>query len=568
MHAAQDNAGRPPTGRPDAHGLDTESPPQGLAGQDPDDDAFNQPPPLGDINLATADTALMDSARAFGITEGLAGFGAEWGTAERFALGRLANDYPPALHSRDPQGRRCDIVEFHPAYHALMAESTAAGLSSLGWEGTPRARQRRAARLYLASEVEAGHVCPLTMTHAAPAALAAAPHLLREWLPRIRSRTYDGRFLPFWEKAGVTLGMGMTEKQGGTDVRTNTTFATPTGRDEYEITGHKWFFSAPMCDAFLVLAQAPSGLTCFLMPRFRPDGRVNALRLVRLKPKLGNRSNASSEVEFARAFAWRVGEEGRGIATIIEMVQLTRLDCAVSSAALMRIALTHAIHHARHRSVFQRRLIDQPLMMSVLADLALEAEAATALSLRLARSFDAEHADEREAARRRLLTPVVKFALCKAAPAFVAEAMEVLGGNGYVEDGVMPRLYREAPVNAIWEGSGNVMALDLVRGATQHPHMLEAVLTDLVAACADLPGARETAAEVAGCLTRGDREGNARRAADRLAQLAAASALMETAPPTVAEAFARSRLTERHAAFGTASICGAHAILLQRALAA
>lgn len=533
------------------------------------DDAFNQPPPFGDVNLATIDRALMDSAAPDGDLEELAAFGANWGAADQLALGRLANENLPELHSHDPRGRRCDIVEFHPAYHALMAQSFQAGLHSSSWDVAGRRRSgRRAAHLYLISQVEAGHVCPLTMTHAAPAALAAAPQLLRDWLPRIRSRNYDGRFLPYWEKAGVTIGMGMTERQGGTDVRTNQSRAEPIGGDEYEITGHKWFFSAPMSDAFLVLAQAPKGITCFLMPRFRPDGAVNGLKLVRLKKKLGNRSNASSEVDFDRAFAWRVGEEGRGIHTIIEMVQLTRLDCAVSSAGLMRHALSQAVHHARHRTVFQKKLVDQPAMSVLLADLALEAEAMTALAVRLARSFDHGDDNPEEVARARILTPAVKFAVCQAAPCFVFEAMQVMGGNGYVEDSAIPRLYREAPVNSIWEGTGNVMALDLVRVAGREPDALAMVLDDLVRDTNDLPEARAAAEEVARDLRGSDREMKARAATLRLATLAATAALAQCAPPAVTAAYVAARLARPRLAYGANHVGQAGELLLERALSA
>jgi putative acyl-CoA dehydrogenase len=369
--------------------------------------------------------------------------------------------------------------------------------------------------------------------------------------------------VPWWEKEGVTLGMGMTERQGGTDVRTNTTTAVPAG-EGYLITGHKWFMSAPMCDFFLVLAQAMGGLTCFLMPRFRPDGSVNALHFQRLKDKLGNRSNASSEVEFADAFAWRVGEEGRGVRTIIQMVQLTRLDCAIASAGLMRMALAQALHHARHRIVFQKRLVEQPMMAGVLADMALEAEAAIALVMRLCRSFDLAASDPGEAARARLLTPAVKFWVCKRAPAFVYEAMECLGGNGYVEDSLLPRLYREAPVNAIWEGSGNVMALDVLRAAT--PDTLQAVLDGLAVDAEGLPGVRETRALISQALSAG--EAQARLAVERLALLAAAAALRVSAPAAVAELFARTRLVGlRGVMLGTSDISIAErAELLARAL--
>ena len=378
-----------------------------------------------------------------------------------------------------------------------MAESIAAGLHAATWQadGTRAAAPAevaRGARFYMACQVEAGHCCPITMTRAAVAALAAEPALRDRMMPKIVSRTYDPRFRPATEKAGITLGMGMTEKQGGTDVRANTTRAVPAG-EGYLVTGHKWFLSAPMCDAFLVLAQAPGGLTCFLMPRFRPDGTVNALHLERLKSKLGNRSNASSEVEFVEAFAWRVGEEGRGVRTIIDMVQLTRLDCALGSAGLMRMAVAQAVHHARHRTVFQRRLGDQPMMRTLLADLALELEGAVALVMRLCRSFDHAASNPAEAARARLLTPAVKYWICKSAPGFIYEAMECLGGNGYVEEAPLARLYREAPVNAIWEGSGNVMCIDVLRALVRDGEAAHAVIEDLARATAGLPGAVEAA---------------------------------------------------------------------------
>ena len=457
----------------------------------------NQSPPYEDVDLFGSDQPLRDAvANNAGGADGeaLSAFGRRWGAAAMFERGRLANAHPPRLEALDARGFRRDTVEFHPAYHNLMAESVAEGLASSTWraDATPAsspAQVTRAARFYMAAQVESGHLCPLTMTRAAVAALTAEPELAAMVVPKMVTRRYDQRFLPWWEKEGVTLGMGMTERQGGTDVRTNTTTAVPAG-EGYLITGHKWFMSAPMCDFFLVLAQASGGLTCFLMPRFRPDGAVNALHFQRLKDKLGNRSNASSEVEFVDAFAWRVGDDGRGVRTIIQMVQLTRLDCAIASAGLMRMALAQALHHARHRIVFQKRLVDQPMMAGVLADMALEAEAAIALVMRLCRSFDLAASDPREAARARLLTPAVKFWVCKRAPAFVYEAMECLGGNGYVEDSLLPRLYREAPVNAIWEGSGNVMALDVLRAATSE--VVQTVLDALAVDGEGLPGVRET----------------------------------------------------------------------------
>src|SRR5262245_26245994 len=500
------------------------------------EEVLNQSPPYVDVDLYASDRPLQSAVAANGGARdaaALSGFGKHWGRAEMFDLARAANANPPELKTFDAKGFRLDVVEFHPAYHHFMAESVAAGLAASTWRenGTPArapAQVVRAARFYMAVQVETGHLCPITMTHAAVAALAVERALVAKFMPKIMSRRYDPRFRPWCAKGGVTLGMGMTEKQGGTDVRTNTTRAAPAG-EGYGITGHKWFMSAPMCDAFLVLAQAQGGLTCFLMPRFRPDGSVNGLHFQRLKDKLGNRSNASSEVEFADAFAWRVGEEGRGVRTIINMVQLTRLDCASASAGLMRMALAQAIHHARYRTVLQKRLADQPMMRTVLADMALEVEAATALTLRLARSFDLAEGDPREAARARLLTPAVKYWVCKRAPGLICEAMECLGGSGYVEESILPRLYREAPVNAIWEGSGNVMCLDVLRALGR-----------------DGEAARAVAAQ--------DAEGEARAAVDRLALLAAAAALQQSAPE-VAHLFARTRLEERHGAiYGTSEI--------------
>jgi putative acyl-CoA dehydrogenase len=530
----------------------------------------NQSPPYEDVDLYGSNRPLMDAVASNtgdAATDGLVAFGRRWGSAAMFELGRQANAHPPQLEALDPQGFRRDTVEFHPAYHDLMTESIAEGLGASTWSPSatpapPPAQVLRAARFYMAAQVETGHLCPLTMTRAALAPLTAEPKLAALVAPKIVARRYDRRFLPWWEKEGVTLAMGMTERQGGTDVRTNTSKAVPAG-EGYLIAGHKWFMSAPMCDFFLVLAQAGGGLTCFLMPRFRPDGSVNALHFQRLKVKLGNRSNASSEVEFADAFAWRVGEEGRGVRTIIQMVQLTRLDCAVASAGLMRMALAQALHHARHRIVFQKRLVDQPMMASVLADMALEAEAAVALVMRLCRSFDLAATDPREAARARLLTPAVKFWICKGAPAFVYEAMECLGGNGYVEESLLPRLYREAPVNAIWEGSGNVMALDVLRALAQDG--AQPVLDALTEDAAGLPGVREARALIGQALSAG--EAQARLAVERLALLAAAAALRASAPASVAELFARTRLgAPRGAMLGTSDVKAAEIeVLLARA---
>lgn len=538
-------------------------------------DVFNQSPPFEDVDLFATDRALQEAVRHNGVddAQALGALGRQWGTADLMAAARLANEYTPRLKTFDAKGFRQDIVEFHPAYHAFMTASVAAGLHVMTWkqDGTPAgvpSEVARAARYYMVAQVENGHMCPITMTRASVAALALEPSVLAALMPKIFSRTYDPTFRPWWEKTGITLGMGMTEKQGGTDVRANTTRAEPVG-EGYRITGHKWFMSAPMCDVFLVLAQAPGGLTCFALPRFRPDGSINGLRLQRLKDKLGNRSNASSEVEFADAFAWRVGEEGRGVRTIIEMVQLTRLDCAIASAGLVRMALAQAVHHTRHRTVFQKRLADQPMMRAVTADMALESEGMLALVMRLARSFDLAPRDRAEAARARLLTPAVKYWVCKRAPAFCYEAMECLGGNGYVEDGMLARLYREAPVNAIWEGSGNVMCLDVLRALARDADDAQAVLSTLVGAC-DSPAARDSAAFIVKTLSGPGSELHARAAVEQLALLATAAALAEGAPAFVSAAFIDTRLAGRiGATFGSAALDRATIeALLDRALPA
>jgi putative acyl-CoA dehydrogenase len=539
------------------------------------DEVLNQSPPYVDVNLYDSDQPLQDAVAANGgerDASALSGFGRHWGTAEMFDLARAANEHSPELKAFDAKGFRRDAIEFHPAYHQLMTESVGAGLAASTWrdDATPAhapAQVLRAARFYMAAQIETGHLCPVTMTHAAVAALALERELVVKLMPKITSRRYDSRFRPWWEKRGITLGMGMTEKQGGTDVRTNTTRAEPAGNG-YAITGHKWFMSAPMCDAFLVLAQAPGGLTCFLMPRFRPEGSINGLHFQRLKDKLGNRSNASSEVEFVDAFAWRVGEEGRGVRTIINMVQLTRLDCAIASAGLMRMALAQAVHHARYRTVFQKHLIEQPMMHTVLADLSLEVEAATALVMRLARSFDLASSDPREAARARLLTPAVKYWVCKSAPGVIGEAMECLGGNGYVEESLLPRLYREAPVNAIWEGSGNVMCLDVLRAVGREREAAREVLAALAEETADLSGARAAHVVVERAFSADNPEADARAAVDRLAHLATAAALGQSAGYEIANLFARSRIENRHGAiYGTSEIAPEEARrLIDRAL--
>lgn len=526
-------------------------------------EVFNQSPPYENVDLFASDLPLMEAVRTnggAGERAALSAFGRHWGRADVMALGRDANENPPHLHAFDANGLRSDTVAFHPAYHRLMGESIAAGLHGSTWAENGRhapapSEVLRAARFYMAAQVETGHLCPITMTRAALAALAAEPVLAAKIVPKVLSRSYDPTFRPWWQKSGMTLGMGMTEKQGGTDVRANTTTATPDG-EGYTIVGHKWFMSAPMSDAFLVLAQAPGGLTCFLLPRFRPDGSVNALRLQRLKDKLGNRSNASSEVEFAGAFAWRIGAEGAGIRTILQMVQLTRLDCALASAGLMRMALAQAVHHCRHRNAFGKRLADQPMMHAVLADMALELEGAVALVMRLCRAFDRAADDAGEAAYARLITPAAKYWICKTAPAFIYEAMECLGGNGYVEESTLPRLYREAPVNAIWEGSGNVMCLDVLRALKGEAE------ADIAAALS-----RETTIVQAGSAADLD-EAQARALVGKLALMAGAQALKASAPAAVTDAFIRTRLMQSHATLYGAAVLEPPAtkLLLQRVL--
>jgi putative acyl-CoA dehydrogenase len=524
----------------------------------------NQVPPFDDINLFTTDACLRAAVKCGGAeaeTEQLSEFGSDWGRSEIFDLGRLANDFPPRLRVVDPRGNRLDLIEYHPAYHALMRKSVAAGLHASTWDATS-SQVGRAARLFMAYQIESGHICPITMTHACIAALIGEPALLARWREKIVNRNYDLRHIPWWEKSSVMIGMGMTERQGGTDVRSNETAAVAR-HDHYEISGHKWFMSAPMCDAFLILAQAPEGLTCFLLPRFRPDGELNGLHFQRLKDKLGNRSNASSEVTFADAYAERIGPVGRGIRTIIKMVQLTRLDCAVASAGLMRMGLAQAVHHARHRNVFQRWLSDQPLMRSVLSDLALESWAATALAFRLARAFDRSASDPLEAGYARLMTPAVKYLLCKLAPSFVAEAMECLGGNGYVEENPLARMYREAPVNAIWEGSGNVMALDVLRAASRAPDTTNAVLDQLTQteAFTGLSVIETLKTQ----LLQDKNEQTARRITERLARAGAVAALAEFASD-FAQAYAQSRFSDAHSLWGASKLGDLEARLLDLTL--
>lgn len=510
----------------------------------------NQPLALEPSDLWAGDVVLREAVEreGGGWAEGfLAAYGVLAG-GELQALARQANDSRPRLEAFDARGERIDRVAFHPAYHALMQTAVQHGVPGFAWRHAdrPGAHVARAALMYLHYQADQGSSCPLTMTYASVPAIAHAPALARDWLPRIHSASYDPSHRPGWEKHGVTIGMGMTEKQGGSDVRANTTRATPVagGHDLYSLVGHKWFFSAPMCDAFLVLAQAPGGLSCFLLPRFAPDGSLNAVRIQRLKDKLGDWSNASAEVEFQGALAWRVGDEGRGVATILQMVALTRLDCLLGSAALMRQGLARALHFARQRQTFGVRLVEHGLMRNVLADLALESEAATALAFRVARAVDAGGRDPSEAALARLTTALGKYWVCKRAPAFLGEAMECLGGIGYVEETGMPRLYRQAPLNSIWEGSGNIQCLDVLRALAREPECADAFFAELAAA----KGANALLDAEAGTLAGWLQEPaqalmpRARQLAERMALALQASVLLRSAPAEVADAFCAARL--------------------------
>jgi len=513
----------------------------------------NQSPPFEDVNLFGSDRALRDAVAregAGGAVAWLSKLGARAGRRDSLELGRLANENPPKLRLFDARGRRMDEVEYHPAYHALMGMSASTGLHCSVWshlkdgsEPAPARNVERAAAFYMAAQMEAGHLCPITMTNASICVLRHGEPHAKLWLSRLLARDYDPSFQSVPAKRAATVGMGMTERQGGTDVRSNTTRAERAEQGEYLLTGSKWFMSAPMSDAFLVLAQAPEGLSCFFMPRFLPDGTQNPILIQRLKDKLGNRSNASCEVAFERTHAWLLGEEGRGVSTIIEMVTATRLDCAISSAGLMRWALALALHHCRHRVVFGRPLIEQPLMRAVLADMALDQEAAVALVFRLARAFDRADDDETEAAFARLMTPAIKYWVCKVLPAFAYEAMECLGGNGYVEEGTIARLFRESPINAIWEGSGNVMCLDVMRVARKSPDAVMALLDSLGAKAGNDAVLRPAVGDLRGAFASTDLdETSLRRLVERLVHVVAASLLRAHAPAAVADAFIASRL--------------------------
>ena len=517
----------------------------------------NRVPLLPGFNAFAADRPLREALIREGGAWGeppLLGFGALSG-GELLELGFAANVHKPRLRSFDAQGNRLDEVEFHPAYHRIMELAMAHGVHAFAWRNADRAGAHvvRLALAYLHAQAEQGTGCPLTMTHACVPALRHEPALAEAWLPRATSTSYDPRSIPADQKRGCTIGMGMTEKQGGSDVRANTTQAHPRGGDEYELVGHKWFLSAPMCDAFLVLAQAPGGLTCFLMPRFRPDGSRNPVRIQRLKDKLGNWSNASSEVELCGAYAARVGKEGRGVAAIIGMVALTRLDCMMGSAAIMRQALVQAIHHARHRKAFGRRLLEHPLMQNVLADLALESEAATALMLRIARAVDGAGQSAREAALARLGTALGKYWICKRAPAFVNEAQECLGGAGYVEESILPRLYREAPLNSIWEGCGNIQCLDVLRALGREEDTRDALFAELSSARGGHPALDREVDWLRQALAERDSlEPRSRLVTERAALALQAATLVRAGENVVSDAFCESRLgTGRGLVFGT-----------------
>jgi putative acyl-CoA dehydrogenase len=528
----------------------------GAAGLDPygaaTHEVFNQPVELVDYNLFDSDSALKESVRREGAewaANALGAFGARAGSADYLELGALANKHPPELDTHERYGRRIDLVRFHPSYHALMRAAIEEGIHSSPWtEPREGAHVARAARSYMQSQVEAGHGCPITMTFASVPCLKAEPDLAAAWLPKITARTYDPRNVPVEQKQGVTIGMAMTEKQGGSDVRANTTCAIPIGPEgagqAYELVGHKFFVSAPMCDAFLALAQAPGGLSCFLVPRWRPDGTKNPLQVLRLKRKMGNVSNASSETELRGALGWMVGCEGRGVATIIEMVAMTRFDCMIGSSAGMRMAVSQAIDHCRQRKAFGALLVDQPIMAAVLADLAIEAEASLTLTMRLGRALD-HREDKHEDALVRLGTAIGKYWICKRAPGHAYEALECIGGSGVMEDSPMPRLYREAPINAIWEGSGNVQCLDIARAISRAPQTLEAYFAEVGSAKGECP-ALDVHLEALKDDMRdlSDFEIRARDVCDRLALGLQAAALVRAGSPIV-DAFARSRLESR-----------------------
>lgn len=523
-------------------------------------EVMNQPPALQDYNTFLSDTALREMAVRFGTHKheaDLIEYGELTGRAEMIEHGFQANEQKPVLHTHDRHGHRVDLVKFHPAYHELMETALGHGLHSSPWmHPGPGAHVKRAIKYYLHTQVEAAHGCPVTMTFAAVPTLMQNDFVAKHWLPKVLATHYDPRNVPFSEKQAVTLGMAMTEKQGGSDVRSNTTRAYPLydkgAEHAYELVGHKYFVSAPMSDAFLVLGQAPGGLTCFLLPRWRPDGSKNPLQIQRLKNKMGNVANASSETELRGALAWRIGEEGRGVRTIIDMVALTRFDCMIGSSAGMRQATAQALHHCAHRSAFGTRLSEQPLMMNVLADLAIESEAALAYTLRMAQALDHQD-DPAEQRLLRLGTAIGKYWICKRTPGHAYEAMESIGGSGLMEDCIMPRLFRESPVNSIWEGSGNVQCLDVLRASQKEPETLQAFLDEVGQAEGEHPEFDQFMSRLEHDLDDdSDIQYRARDLTERLALAMQASLLLRGSCPVVADAFCRSRLAQTaRATYGT-----------------
>jgi putative acyl-CoA dehydrogenase len=539
-------------------------------------EVFNQSEPLVGYNLYTTNVALREAVAREGAAwadANLTNWGEYLGLAETYEQAVLANKFEPVLKLFDRFGNRRDEVEFHPAWHAIMTAIVAQGIHSAPWaDPKPGAHVARAAAAMMQTEIESGSQCPTTMTYGVVPTLEKRPDIAKVWLPKIYTRTYDKRFVPIAQKSGALIGMGMTEKQGGSDVRTNTTQATATGttQDPYLLIGHKWFFSAPMCDAFLVLAQTKAGPSCFFLPRWLPDGTLNAIRIQRLKDKLGNRSNASSEVEFQNAQGFLIGEEGRGVPTIIDMATYTRLDCALGSTGLMHQAVAQALHHSTYRMAFGKKLNEQPLMQNVLADLALESEGAIALIMRTARAFEVEHT-EAENLFKRVVTPAAKYWICKRSPAVGLEAMEALGGNGYVEEGVMARVYREMPLNSIWEGSGNVMCLDVLRAFAKSPEALEVIREEWRAAQGSNTILDEYASkleqDLSVALKSETIERNARRLTERLALCISSSLLVRHAPDAVSDAFCSSRLAgDWGHAFGTLNNSAKLKEIIERAM--
>ena len=512
----------------------------------------NQPQPLQDYNLYQADAALRESVAREGAAwaeDELQAFGKLAGSQEVIELGFQANENKPVLHTHDRYGRRIDEVRFHPAYHRLMQIAIEHGLHASHWsDPKDGAHVARAAKYYLHSQVEAAHCCPITMTSAVIPSLRLQPDVAAHWEPKILARHYDWRNVPAEQKTGITIGMAMTEKQGGSDVRANTTRAYPFGSggpgQAYELVGHKYFVSAPMCDAFLVLAQAPGGLSCFLLPRWRPDGSKNPLQIQRLKNKMGNVANASSETELRGAYALMIGEEGRGVATILKMVSMTRFDCMIGSASGMRQAAAQALHHCAQRSAFGKRLSEQPLMQNVLADLVIENEAALAMTMRMARALDRMENDPSERLLMRMGTAVGKYWICKRTPGHAYEAMECIGGSGVMEDSIMPRLFRESPVNSIWEGSGNVQCLDMLRAMQREPASLETFMAELrLAAGANKHLDRFVAQLVGEFADLDELEYRARTVVEKMALALQGALLVRHGNPNVADGFCASRLS-------------------------